>query len=1252
MKKISTPLLLLLAFASFGFLLNIEPPAPKPLENESPPAMSNVIYVNLEATGNNDGSSWTNAFTDLQDALDTADGDSIWVAKGTYFPSRDANGDSTGIDSRTKTFFADKTMSVFGGFNGSESALSERDLTDPTSVTTLSGQIPNTGNAFNVITLNGAANADVVLLEINGFRISDGYDCPLFNGFFCTGSKGGAGALINANANSFFKFDNCHFTNNVSEGFGGAIRYEHPVDGQSGLNLNNTVFEGNRGVRGGALYAQIDSTSTNGISSNIVIDNCEFISNSAQNDGGAMVSRFLNTQVFSSYFSDNSLGGSFGSLGGGAILFEGVINSISQNNLLVVNTTFENNRAFAFFNEQHPGGGAIMAYSGDITIVDSDFFENGTSNAGNAISLYNNVQDESGIDDLDFLIQGCYFFGHTGGRFGTVYYDSGPSESNVIFGCTFENNRCAGGGAIYSINPFSELSNIIASCGFYDNTASEVGGALYIRDGDMVVFDSEFDGNTAQFLGPVVYTVASFAPDVEFFDCHFKNNEQVSSSEPAFAVHNLQGITVFDNCVFSQNTGGAATSKELRAVNSVFDNDGMSISGFNTIINCTFFNNTETQPLLDLNSISIIENCIIWDEINDQTIVGNPNISVNHCIVSGGFSGNSIIDLPPLFVHPDTGNFQLLQCSPAINNGDNQLIQQFDTLDLNKAPRIIGSKVDLGAYENQEASSPVHHHFINDDTGNDNNRGLSWDCPLATLQAAIERAVTGDTIWVAAGTYYPIKDIAGNEHPSDLRTRTVFIEKDLQIYGGFKGDEDPATFDLTNRDFQQNETILSGDFPDSDKAYHVVYLENVTEAGIFDGFTMTGGLADGPAGRKTGAGIYNINSNLNISNCRFINNEALEGGGALTNLGLSRPTISNCQFVQNRSLKFGGSLFLEGSPRIIDCSFQADTCIEIGGGAIYTVEDALILRCNFTDNYSIEGGAIYTSGNPRIINCRFDNNDSELGGSLHNLNANLTVLNCLFTNSNAPKGSAIFMEGSSENQSQITNCTFSTNATAGASGVLHASDEEAVRIANCIFYGNNGNSIIDENNRVIVYNSIIENGCNTGGIEDCNGNNIFDTDPMFVNPVPAGGDFGLMAGSPAIDAGTNSVLGGQDTDLAGIRRIINSVVDLGTFEFCDEAGGDDCTLVSNQEATGGVEITATVFPNPVQQVLYLLFEHPFWQDGSIEVYTANGLKVKSLSLPRGGRQYSFDVSGLENGFYFLKIKIGESIFTKKVVVHN
>jgi hypothetical protein len=80
-----------------------------------------VIYVKADASGANDGTSWTDAFTDLQNALSLATaGDTLWVAAGTYKPTTGTN--------RTAEFVLETGVALFGGFSGVETELSERNM--------------------------------------------------------------------------------------------------------------------------------------------------------------------------------------------------------------------------------------------------------------------------------------------------------------------------------------------------------------------------------------------------------------------------------------------------------------------------------------------------------------------------------------------------------------------------------------------------------------------------------------------------------------------------------------------------------------------------------------------------------------------------------------------------------------------------------------------------------------------------------------------------------------------------------------------------------------------------------------------------------------------------------------------------------------------------------------------------------------------------------------------------------------------
>ena len=97
-----------------------------------------VIYINATATGLNNGTSWTDAYNNLQDALDASiSGDELWVATDIYFPTKDKTGGSTPANNRDKTFFIDKDLSIYGGFAGTETTLSQRTCS-PATTTTLS----------------------------------------------------------------------------------------------------------------------------------------------------------------------------------------------------------------------------------------------------------------------------------------------------------------------------------------------------------------------------------------------------------------------------------------------------------------------------------------------------------------------------------------------------------------------------------------------------------------------------------------------------------------------------------------------------------------------------------------------------------------------------------------------------------------------------------------------------------------------------------------------------------------------------------------------------------------------------------------------------------------------------------------------------------------------------------------------------------------------------------------------------------
>ncbi|MGE3182407.1 MAG: hypothetical protein AB7N71_12310, partial [Phycisphaerae bacterium] len=131
------------------------------------PASSAVIYVKANATGNNSGTSWANAHTDLESAFNRSQlADEIWVAAGTYKPG----GATPTRSSSFRIGFAG--VPIYGGFAGTETAVSQRNPV--TNITILSGEIgdPNTvaDNTYHVVTFLTPFGPPI----LDGFTITGG----------------------------------------------------------------------------------------------------------------------------------------------------------------------------------------------------------------------------------------------------------------------------------------------------------------------------------------------------------------------------------------------------------------------------------------------------------------------------------------------------------------------------------------------------------------------------------------------------------------------------------------------------------------------------------------------------------------------------------------------------------------------------------------------------------------------------------------------------------------------------------------------------------------------------------------------------------------------------------------------------------------------------------------------------------------------------------------------------------------------
>ncbi len=441
-----------------------------------------VVFVDKDATGGaNNGASWANAYTHLQDALDAATDcpgnvDEIWVAEGTYLPTALHAGGTN----RHKTFFVNYDVKIFGGFAGGETMRSQRNWT--THPTILSGDIGAANdisdNAYHVVWIEGRSSA----MELDGFTITKGKLKPTSD----PTAIFGAGIYNNAQyQNSTPTIRNCTITGNEGgTNTSGAGMYNNGSDHDASPTMTDCTFSnnsvpGNSNGGGMSNYAY----GMGGIASP-VLTNCTFTNNYAAFRGAGIYERADDDGICAPVLTGCTFTSNTTTYQGG-----GAIHHIGQG-LTLNSCTFTNNSAFI--------GGAVHISTGFVTATDCVFSGNTapTNNAG-AVSI-------SGADVTSNFTRCTFSNNSTLGRGGAVsVYSSTGSILVVAFDrCTFSYNSAANGGALYTSG--SSDANLIVTlynCRLFGNTVTERGGAICSDRNDGLGYtlcvNSTFYNNTA-----------------------------------------------------------------------------------------------------------------------------------------------------------------------------------------------------------------------------------------------------------------------------------------------------------------------------------------------------------------------------------------------------------------------------------------------------------------------------------------------------------------------------------------------------------------------------------------------------------------------------------------------------------------------------------------------------------------------------------------------------------------------------------
>jgi predicted outer membrane repeat protein len=419
------------------------------------------------------------------------------------------------------------------------------------------------------------------------------------------------------------------------------------------------------------------------------------------------------------------------------------------------------------------------------------------------------------------------------GRGGGMYNKhSNPTLANI----TFSGNLATSGGGIYNENYSSPRLTTVAFSGnsatmgggmyndssspiltnitFSDNLASDSGGALNNFNSSPTLTEATFRGNSATVYGGGMYNQQSSPTltNITFSDNQAKWGGGMANIDSNLAItkatfsgnlatfygagmYNYQSSSIITNVTFSGNSatsyGGGMFNWTSSPIITNVTFSGNSVSGSSGYEKGGGLYNNDSNPQ--------IRNTIFWNNTapsGAQIYNSNSAPVVSDSVVQGGYAdGTNIITADPLLgtlgdYGGSTQTIPILLGSSAFS-ATSANCPATDQRGVIRSTHIC----DIGAYETEGYSGV----YYVKPAASGLKTCQSWE-DACTLQMALNQAVSGSEIWVAAGVYKPATSATN-------RGATFQLRNGVAIYGGFTGIETARD----QRNPAANLTVLSGD---------------------------------------------------------------------------------------------------------------------------------------------------------------------------------------------------------------------------------------------------------------------------------------------------------------------------------------------------------------------------------------------------------------------------------------------------------
>jgi parallel beta-helix repeat protein len=1098
-------------------------------------AAGGAIYVDADAGGANNGSSWTDAYRYLQDGLAAAQyWDEIWVAKGIYKPDQGA-GITPG--DRRATFQLKNGVSIQGGYAGSGEP-------DPNAwdveayETILSGDLlgndgadfaNNDENSYHVVT--GSWTNTTALLY--GFTITAGnangpdWDHPRNRGGGMY-SKSGSPMVMNCrftrnqalgqgwgfgggmcNDRSSPRVMNCTFSDNwATEQGGGMSNSDHsnPVvedctfsenrcewagagmcNDQSSPTVTNCAFSGNSANRDGGGMA-------NFVGSSPTLANCTFSGNRANYDGGGMCNRESSPTVTNCTFSGNSAnhGGGISNWPGSptvrdctfssnsAELGGGVFNWGSSPTL--TNCVLSKNSSREW------GGGMCNLNASTPTLVNCGFSGNLAENSGGG--MYN--------DDSSPTLTDCTFSSNSAGEGGGMR--NWDNSNTTLVNCVFSGNSAEVGGGVanYSSSP------TVLNCEFSANSAN-FGGGMYNRDSDPILTNCTFSGNFATINhGGGIYNCDSSSPTLT--GCTFSGN----SARTGGGIMNLRSSPTLTDCTFNGNSASESGG-------GMENNDNSN----STLINCTFSRNSAVKKGGGMHncrdSSPILFNCTF--SVNSSATFGGGgmfNQSSNSMLTNCTFSGN-------------------FAAGDGIYNRGGGMCNAFSNSTIVNCTFIGNSASNCGGgvYSNCSSLTLTNCTF----SGNLASGGSALACDSWQQENPSNLRLTncilwdgGNEIWnndnsVITITYSDVQ--GGWPGTGNINANPLFVDPAIGDYHlltdspCIDAGDNLAVPPSVVTDLDGKPRIINGTVDMGAYEFHcpgILYVD-VDAAGANDGSCWADAfnyLQDALTVAWNGdeiwvsEGIYKPDEGVGITPGDRTATFQLKNGitikGSYAGFGEPDP---NARDIELYETILSGDLLGNDGPDFANNGENSYHVVTGSGTNATAVLDGFTITAgnanqDYPSPYRLGGGMYNYTGSPTLTNSKFRGNSGHAGGGMFNKDSSPTLLNCTFSGNSTSR--VVFNENGAgmhndNSHPKLTNCTFDRNSATDHGGGMFNTRNSEPMLVNCRFSDNRavtqdgGGMMNGHGSRPTLINCIFSgNSAKDGG-----GMRNWSADPTLVN---------------------------------------------------------------------------------------------------------------------------------------------------------